>query len=283
MLIREWVGNTQGQGWQYLYSKAQLCPFQWHYHPEFELTFTQHAHGTRYIGGDASPFTKLDLALVAPNQAHTWLSAAEGAPKEVQVAYFTLDWLQTLAKQGAPELLPLCQWLGQIRMGVIFGPAICAQLAPRFAQLHELRGLARLACLLEILSCLQQDPEQRRLQGEPHSGAQDRRLNAALGYLQAHFAQQVTLGDLAIAAKASTATIKRLFTEQMNTSFSALLAQIRISHACQLLLTSEQSIPALAQASGFPSLSQFYRKFTELKGSSPASYRKQYRLPKTQA
>lgn len=283
MLIREWVGNTQGQGWQYLYSKAQLCPFQWHYHPEFELTFTRHAHGTRYIGSDASPFTELDLALVAPNQPHTWHSAPEGDLKEVQVAYFTLDWLQTLASQGAPELLPLCQWLGQIRMGVIFGQNISAMLAPRFVQLHELRGLARLACLLEILSCLQQDPEQRLLQGEPHSGAQDRRLNAALGYLQTHFTRQVTLNDLALAANTSTATIKRLFAEQMKTSFSALLAQIRISHACQILLSSEQPIPALAEDCGFPSLSQFYRKFTELKGQTPARYRKQYRLPKAHA
>ncbi|WP_293931412.1 hypothetical protein [Iodobacter sp.] len=54
MLVREWVGNTQGQGWQYLYSQDQLCPFQWHYHPEFELTFTQHAQGIRYIGSKAT-------------------------------------------------------------------------------------------------------------------------------------------------------------------------------------------------------------------------------------
>jgi AraC-like DNA-binding protein len=39
-------------------------------------------------------------------------------------------------------------------------------------------------------------------------------------------------------------------------------------------------IPALAEASGFPSLSQFYRKFTELKNASPASYRKNSQIVK---
>ncbi|MGL4603456.1 MAG: helix-turn-helix domain-containing protein [Iodobacter sp.] len=53
---------------------------------------------------------------------------------------------------------------------------------------------------------------------------------------------------------------------------------MRIGHACHLLLTSEQTIPALAEASGFPSLSQFYRKFSEIKGCPPAIYRKTYRL-----
>ncbi|QBC42572.1 helix-turn-helix domain-containing protein [Iodobacter fluviatilis] len=277
MLVREWVGNTQGQGWQYLYSQDQLCPFQWHYHPEFELTFTQHAQGIRYIGSDASPFGLLDLALVAPNQPHTWHSSPEGGLKEVQVAYFTLGWLQTLAAQGAPELYSLCQWLKQIHTGVIFSPSVCQELAPQFALLHTLRGLARLSCLLDILARLQQDSEMRLLQGELHNG--DRRLNDALSYLQAHYTQRPTLDDLALAAKASSATIKRLFAEQMQTSFSALLVQLRIGKACQLLLHSKQSIPAIAQASGFPTLSQFYRKFVELKGCTPASYRKQYRLP----
>lgn len=278
MLVREWIGSAEGQSWQYFYSKDQLCPFLWHYHPEFELTFTQNARGIRFIGGDASEFTDPDLALVAPNQPHTWHAHADIGLKEVQVAFFTQSWLHNLATQGAPELLPLCQWLAQIRTGVIFGKTMTRALASRFAELHRLRGLARLSCLLDILSHLQSDPEMRLLPGQTISTEQDRRLNAALAYLQDHYAGTVTLDQLAVAAKASPATIKRLFFSRMNTSFSQLLAQLRIGHACHLLLTSEQTIPALAEASGFPSLSQFYRKFAEIKGCPPAIYRKTYRL-----
>lgn len=280
MLVRQVVESAEGQNWQYFYAKEQLCPFFWHYHPEFELTFTQHAHGIRYIGSDTAKFSSQDLALVAPNQPHSWHMAPEGGLKEIQVAFFSLGWLQNLANQGAPELLPLCYWLAQIRVGVVFSQKITRQLKPRFAKLHQLRGLARLSCLLDILSCLQQDTNMRMLQGFQAVEIQDRRLNAALVYLQNHFAEAVTLAHLADAASASTTTIKRLFSKQMNTNFSALLCQQRIGHACQLLLTSEQAIPAIGQASGFPTLSQFYRQFAILKNCSPASYRKQYRLPK---
>ena len=280
MLVRQIVENAEGQNWQYFHAREQWCPFYWHYHPEFELTFTQHGQGIRYIGGDTAEFGILDLALVAPNQPHSWHMGSEGNLKEIQVAFFSLDWLRNLANHGAPELLPLCQWLSQISVGVVFSQKITRELRPHFAKLHDLRGLARLSCLLDILACLQRDSQMRMLQGNRAADAQDRRLNAALLYLQNHFSEAVTLADLADIASASPTTIKRLFAEQMNTNFSSLLCQIRISHACKLLLTSEQTISAIGQASGFPTLSQFYRQFAILKKCSPANFRKKYRLPK---
>ncbi|WP_051534870.1 helix-turn-helix domain-containing protein [Deefgea rivuli] len=276
MLVKEWIAPTPGQSWQYFYSADHLCPFQWHYHPEFELTFTQNARGMRYVGGDAAEFGALDLVLVAPNQPHTWQAATniDGSLQTVQVAFFTLEWLQTLAAQGAPELLPLSRWLAQIRQGVVFGAAMAQTLQPKFTELHHARGLARLMCLLDILCQLQHDPDLRLLQGQAVAQIQDTRLASALHYLQQHYTEAITLDDLARVAKASSATVKRLLAVQMQTNFSALLAQLRIGHACNLLHATTLPIPALAQASGFPSLSQFYRKFTELKNTSPASYRK---------
>ncbi|MCG2584973.1 AraC family transcriptional regulator [Massilia sp. TS11] len=275
MLIREWVGASDGPGWRYLHEVCQGCGFFWHYHPEFELTFTRGGRGTRYIGSDADSFGDLDLALVAPNQPHTWHSPEAGQDKEVQVIFFTLDWLRGLAGHGASELNALVHWLAQIQTGAVFSPAFSARMAPHFARLAQSEGLARLGCLFEILGQLQHDRELRLLQGY-RAGVEDRRLAAALAYLQAHYTEALSLDDLAAAARSSPATIKRLFAQQMQTSFSALLAQLRIGHACRLL-QGEQPIPVIAEASGFPSLSQFYRKFQELQSQSPAAYRRQQR------
>ncbi|WP_051304834.1 helix-turn-helix domain-containing protein [Chitinilyticum litopenaei] len=280
MLVREWVGSTQGQGWQYQYYADTLCPFLWHYHPEFELTYTRNASGMRYVGSDAARFGSPDLVLVAPNQPHTWQAEprADGGLQEVQVVFFTLDWLQGLASHGLPELQTLCRWLEQVRSGVVFSAGLATELAAAFADLHALRGLARLHCLLGILERLQHDPQARYLSGSPCAGGGDRRLQLALDYLQQHYTRAITLADLARVAAASPATLKRLFARQMHTTFSALLAELRIGHACNLLLTSEHSIPWIASASGFPSLSQFYRSFGAQKQQSPAAYRRAHRL-----
>ena len=277
MLVREWVENDAGQGWKYLHESCKGCHFFWHYHPEFELTFTRGGRGMRYIGSDAGEFGVWDLALVAPNQPHTWHSPVAEQGKETQVIFFTLDWLKSLG-QHAPELGKLTQWLEQIRTGVVFSEEMAKRLAPQFERLHGLRGLERLACLFGILGQLQADGGMRMLQGYS-ADIGDRRLTAALTYLQDHYTEALSLEQLAAASNSSPATVKRLFAQQMRTTYSELLAELRIGHATGLLLGSEQSIPALAQASGFPTLSQFYRKFAELKGCAPAAYRRRYRLP----
>ena len=281
MLIKEWVPPTLGQNWQYFYSENHLCPLQWHYHPEFELTLTRNARGIRHIGGDSSQFNELDLAIIAPNQPHTWQAEYTGKHQQVQVAFFTLTWLETLVQQGMPELRPLCLWLSQIQQGIIFSPVITNKLEAHFSELHELRGLPRLMCLLDILQQLQNDHEMRVLTSPLLKQQGDIRLAAALNFMQQHYTEVITLDDLARVAKSSKATIKRLLNVQMNTHFSALLAQLRINHACNLLSSSQLSIPILAQQSGFLSLSMFYRKFSELKDCTPKIYRNTFSQTKS--
>ena len=65
MLIREYVGQTFGQNWHYKCFDVERIPFLWHSHPEYELTLTLNARGTRYLGTDISEFGEHDLALVA--------------------------------------------------------------------------------------------------------------------------------------------------------------------------------------------------------------------------
>lgn len=78
----------------------------WHYHPEFELTFTRGARGTRYLGRDVRQFDTLDLVLVAPNQAHTWHSRTGsdsmvgGAGDDIYVVDATTDRVVEAAAEG---------------------------------------------------------------------------------------------------------------------------------------------------------------------------------------
>jgi len=98
-------------------------------------------------------------------------------------------------------------------------------------------------------------------------------IDSALQYLNTKFTEPVTLHDLSRYLHVSAATCNRLLQKSIGRSFKTALIEIRISHACRLLLETDQSILEIAYASGFTNLSNFNRRFKELKGHSPKAYR----------
>lgn len=284
MLIREVVGRSHGHNWHYLSHCGELCPFQLHYHPEYELTFTRYSRGTRYIGSDVQAFGELDLVLVAPNCAHTWHNAedSEHGREQLQVVFFTLEWLQALAAEGLPELNAVNQWLAGVRQGVVFSPRLIAQILPVFDRLEATRGLERLTALLQIFDTLLRDDEARHLgvyTANTGSGGSDRRVEAALGHLQQHYRSAVSLENIAGAAATSSSTLKRLFQERLGMSVTDVLIQLRIGHACHLLVSTDLAIHRVATESGFNNLGHFFRQFAVQRGSTPAEFRRQNHLP----
>ena len=49
-------------------------PFEWHHHPELELTLTLNSVGQRFVGDHVGSYGHGDLVLVGPNLPHTWAS-----------------------------------------------------------------------------------------------------------------------------------------------------------------------------------------------------------------
>ena len=287
MLIREVIGRSHGHNWHYLGHCGEACPFQWHYHPEYELTLTRHGHGTRYLGSDVQAFGELDLALVAPNCAHTWHNVDDSGSGhvlvQVQVVFFTLEWLQKLAAEGLPELLAVNQWLAGVRQGAVFSPQLIEQVLPLFDRLDQTRGLERLSVLLQILDALPCDEGVRHLgayvASSEYGGGSDRRVEAALTHLHQHYRSTVSLDEIAAAAATSSSTLKRLFQERLGMSVTDVLIQLRIGHACHLLVSTALPIHRVASDSGFNNLGHFFRQFAAQRGCTPTEFRRHNQLP----
>ncbi|WP_432723161.1 AraC family transcriptional regulator [Jeongeupia wiesaeckerbachi] len=279
MLIREHLDYPREQHWRLEYLDVEQLPFQWHYHPEFELTLTRHASGVRYIGSDVEAFGELDLALVAPNQPHTWHAQArdDGRHHEVEVIQFTAGWFGNVATL-LPELDAIARWLGDINAGLVFGARSATAAAPLFGALRQASGPARLQALLGLLEQLRLAADVRRIGAVVTPPPDEPRLAAALDHLYRHYREPVRLAELARAASTSVATLKRLFALQPLGSVSAYLAELRIGHACDLLINTRLPVEIVAQQSGFPSPAQFYRLFARHKATTPAAFRRHYHL-----
>lgn len=96
----------------------------------------------------------------------------------------------------------------------------------------------------------------------------------AQNYVAQHFAERITVEDIARAAAVSTSYLTRLFRQQMETSPHDYLLRYRINHAKQLLMETDLSIGAIAKQVGFTSESNFSYRFSHVSGLSPRAYRK---------
>ena len=278
MLIREFPGQTVGQKWHYLYRGGEGVEFKWHYHPEFELTFTRGAQGTRYIGSDVAQFDTADLVLVAPNQAHTWYSRTPPADARIQVIFLTQEWLRTLVENGLPEFSAFANWLGTVREGVVFSAALIRDLLPVFEALHGQRDMARLASLIRIFEALPRDTEARHIGGLCGAHGTDHRLDAALDFVHAHYLGNVRLETVARAASTSPSTLKRLFRAHLRSSLVDLLVQLRVGHACHLLVSTDKPVGLVAGESGFTNPGHFFALFRQHHAMTPSEFRRRYHL-----
>ncbi len=102
------------------------------------------------------------------------------------------------------------------------------------------------------------------------------RLNVVFDYLDAHFAEDISLEKVADIAGFSKFHFSRLFKQCTGYNFYDYLCYRRIKNAETMLLRPGASITEIALYSGFSSLSTFNRTFKKLKNCTPTEYRSLY-------
>lgn len=97
----------------------------------------------------------------------------------------------------------------------------------------------------------------------------------ALNYIEENYMQQFTIEYLADLCHWSPTHFRRVFHDIMGTSPLDFVNSTRISKACDLLRSTEESVLDISETVGFHSVSSFNRYFLKIMQISPREYRKQ--------
>lgn len=95
-----------------------------------------------------------------------------------------------------------------------------------------------------------------------------------LEYIDKHYNEQITLGDLSEILSVSESYFCRMFKKIANATALQYLNFVRICKAERLLLSGEKSISEISYETGFSSLSYFNRTFKKFKSCTPKDYKK---------
>lgn len=96
---------------------------------------------------------------------------------------------------------------------------------------------------------------------------------AACSYMEAHFAEPLSLATIADEVSLSQSQLIRLFKARLGTTPHSFLLRYRITRAKELLGSTSLSVGEVSRRCGFSSESGFSYRFGKVVGQSPSAYR----------
>lgn len=100
------------------------------------------------------------------------------------------------------------------------------------------------------------------------------RINAVYQYTMLHFKHKLSLNEIAAVVYLSPNAFCRFFKSRVKKSFSQFLIDIRIAHACKLLIETEMPVSLIRSECGYDTFSNFNKHFKSITKKTPLQYRK---------
>lgn len=259
----------------------------WHFHPHYQLFLVEEGTGTRFIGDSIQPFGPGDLVFLGPNLPHLWRSDQPYFDRNNRqttrgiVVYFTADFLGTEFLEK-PEMAPLRQLFAHARRGLEWSGATRDRTELALRQLsRQPVGFGRVLALLTLLDELAHAVGYRFLTSAGYTNlvkpTEKDRIQVVHDYVLGHFADEINLATVADLAGMTPPAFCRYFRSRANKTFTDFVAEVRVGHACKLLMKGNPVITQVSYESGFRTLSNFNRQFRQITGQTPSAYARTYR------
>src|SRR5260221_5915340 len=213
--------------------------FDWHYHPELELTWIEASHGKRIVGDNVSDYRPGDVVLLGSNLPHTWASSGSGTSSDAARAVVVQLVPQFAGTPlcGAPEMRPVRLMLEASSRGLLFDARSGRDAVRHLTMLPDLEGPSRLIALLEALAALAANVGRARTLASPAfnpvwNGEAQRRIERVCRYIQEHLTEPLRQGSLAKLAGMNASAFGRFFRKATHCTVVDYINDVRVGHAC---------------------------------------------------
>src|SRR5271163_3958800 len=262
--------------------RVEEIPFEWHHHPEYELTLTLNSKGWRFIGDHIGKYRSPDLALVPSDMPHTWASTAtlqRNEPHTAIVIWFSGHWALQVA-QVCPEYAAIRRLLRNASTGLEFPQATAKRVAGRLEQILSESPQSRLHATLDLLVELADvnavNLSKTAMTVPSAADSEPAQFTRVLQYLHRQFQEPIRIDALCNVGNMSARSLHRLFVKHTGDSVSEYLCKLRIGRACMRLAETDMPVSMIAYEVGLSNLANFNRQFRRVRGITPSAYRRSF-------
>jgi AraC-like DNA-binding protein len=258
---------------------------RWHLHLELELIHFKRGEGTQFVGDNIRRFKSGDVVLVGANLPHYWrfddtfFEEEKKDMTDIRVAHFSENFLGDQFLQ-LPENNNIRAVFDKAKRGLQIQGKAGQKIAEILEQLLLVEGTQRIILMIEALAIISSCKQFLQLSSigfNPDNFVQESdRINAVYEYSLKNFRRKIQLEEIAEVANISPNSFCRYFKSKTRKTYSQFLIELRVGHACKLLIENNQCIKRLCYESGFNNFTSFHKYFKIITGKSPLIYQKEF-------
>lgn len=257
-----------------------------HFHFACQLTLILKSQGTRFVGDNIERFEEGDMVFIGSNLPHVfrndpaYYEKNAGMKASAVHTFFAPDFLGDLF-MDLPETTGITQLIHQAKRGIKITGVTRNTVREKVLNMLKVKGFERLLELLNILHILSVSPDLEFLSNHTPDlslkKSDSHKINDVFNYVMDQYAGPIKLDEVAAIANMTPTAFCRYFKRSTRKTFSQFLTEIRVGHACKLLVEENYPVSEIGFLSGFHNVSNFNRRFKEVTGHTPKEYRsKQY-------
>ena len=258
----------------------------WHFHPEIEILCVVKSSGTSYVGDGIHRFTEGEISIIGENVPHWWKSDPKYSDgKDTSgIKSLIIQFKREIFDAGfgnLPEMSNIKELLGKSQRGIQYLGKSRKLFGEQMKKIFQCNGINRITELIILLDMMANTKEYKYHTSIGYSKTVNTydfyRFNKIHEHIILNFAKPIKLEDVANSVNISPTAFCRYFKKHTGKTFLTFLNEMRIGHACKLMVEGKMPVAMASLESGFNNLSHFNDQFKRVMKLTPTAYLSAYK------
>lgn len=247
---------------------------KFHWHENFELLFVISGKINLTIEEDCCQLCSGDMALINTNHKHSYQGT-----EELVLGRFLISYNKVRELLGLNHVLFWCNSATDRNEAYDSLRRIISKIFLSSLNNDERNRIYLSSLYYQMLHILVENfalssSNQHREEKKEES---DDRVQEIFAYIRNNYRQNISLDDIAQQLYLSTTYVSKYIKQKCGINFVALLNSVRLSHAMEDMMYSDESIMKIALENGFASVAAFNKLFKETYHQTPSEFRRQHK------
>lgn len=247
---------------------------QTHWHENFELLVGISGKAEVIVEGEKSQLSSGDMILINANHKHSY-QGTEG----MVVGRFMISYSKARELLGMDHVLFWCNSTTDRNEAYDSLRRIIARILKQCLAKNKQSKLYLSSLYYQMLYILAENftMSSRKDYYDGEKDNADDRIQEIFAYIRTNYRQNISLNDIAKYFYLSTTYVSKYIKQKCGVNFISLLNSVRLSHAIEDMMYSDESIMKVALDNGFASVAAFNKLFKDSYHQTPSEFRKQHK------